>query len=438
MPFGLTNAPSTFQSFINEVLQPLRDIVAGTLVDVCTWGYTIEEWARNSAKVLKRFAEYNLMLNVRKCRWFQTRVTFLGFITDENGIHADPGKVKAVLDRPMPKTTTEIRSFLNAAGYLRHFIAGFASTAAPLYSLTGGEKGGMVDLNEDQISNWRAGHKVVIDCDASKVATGGVLLQPHPYKGNTRNDDKPLLSSSQTALYLVAYMSHKFSPTQQRHSTQERELLAVILCLQHWRYWIEGANIVVRTDHESLAGYRTKIDATPRILRFLDVIEHYDPRIVYRKGVTNVLPDCLSRPSFPFSLDADEVYPVQIDNDLDQNARSVIMVDPDITEDEIDQVQNAENVSTLNQFDSENRRLTIDNLSKIDLSAIFFALNNHSELPSRLARFTNDFIVRNNSLYFIENKFLKEVLDYDALLHQAISITGILVLVRWDSDHGRM
>ncbi|RKF83690.1 Pro-Pol polyprotein, partial [Golovinomyces cichoracearum] len=32
------------------------------------------------------------------------------------------------------------------------------------------------------------------------------------------------------------------------------------------------------------------------------------------------------------------------------------------------------------------------------------------------------FIVRNNSLYFIENKLLKEVLDYDALLHQAISL----------------
>ncbi|RKF82740.1 Transposon Tf2-9 polyprotein [Golovinomyces cichoracearum] len=256
----------------------------------------------------------------------------------------------------------------------------------------------MVDLNEDQISSWRAikvaltslpvlkqfnfGSIVVIDCDASKVATGGVLLQPHPYKGNTRNDDKPLLSSSQTALYPVAYMIHKFSPTQQKYSTQERELLAVILFLQHWRYWIQGANIVVRTDLESLARYCTKIDVTPRILRFLDVIEHYDPHIVYRKGVTNFFPDYLSRPPFSSSLDADEVYPVQIDND------------PDITEDEIDQIYQ--------QF--------------------FFALNNHSELPIRLARFKNDFIVRSNSLYFIENKFLKEELDYDALLHQAISL----------------
>lgn len=140
MSFGLTNAPSTFQSFINEVLQPFREIVAGTLDDVCTWGHNIEECARNAAKLLQRFAEFNLVLNVRKCRWFQSCITFLGFIIDENSLHADPTKVTAVINRPIPQTATEARSFLNAAGYLRHFIAGFAATAAPLYSLTGVKK----------------------------------------------------------------------------------------------------------------------------------------------------------------------------------------------------------------------------------------------------------------------------------------------------------
>lgn len=435
MPFGLTNAPSTFQSFINEVLQPLRNIVAGTLDDVCTWGDTIEECAQNAAKVLKRFVEFNLVLNIRKCRWFQPRITFLGFIIDENGLHADPSKVTAVMDRPMPKTVTELRSFLNAAGYLRHFIPGFAATAAPLYSLTGGEKGGIIKLSEDQISSWKAikvaltslpvlksfnfDLEVVIDCDASSDATGGVLLQPHPYNGNTRIDDKKLLSSSKTALYPVAYMSHKFSPTQKRYSTQERELLAVILCLQHWRYWVEGAKIVVRTDHESLAGYRTKIDITPRILRFLDVIEHYNPRIVYRKGITNVLPDYLSRPPFPSTLDSVQVYPIESDKNPTISTNNIIN-DPDATEDEADLDENNDENSASSQIDSSNRRVTIDNLSRIDLLAIFQALTDHTQLPRHLARFTDNFIVRSNSLFYIDNYFLKQVLDYDVLLQEAI------------------
>ena len=188
MPFGLTNAPSTFQAFISEVLEPFRDTVAGMLDDVCTWGETIHECAANAERILKRFASYNLILNVRKCRWLENRITFLGFIIDRNGIHVDPNKVTAVLERPLPTTSTEVRSFLNAAGYLRHFVAGLAAAAASLYTLTGGAKGGPVTLNKAQIESWNAikvaitslpvlkpfkfNKIAVIDCHASKVSTG--------------------------------------------------------------------------------------------------------------------------------------------------------------------------------------------------------------------------------------------------------------------------
>ncbi|KAI0997154.1 hypothetical protein K3495_g11030 [Podosphaera aphanis] len=132
MPFGLTNAPSTFQAFITDIIKPLHGIVAGMPYDICTWGSTIEECASNAEKVLQRFTDFNMLLNVRKCRWFENRITFLGFIIDKQGIHVDPNKVVAVMDRPSTTTAIEIRSFLNAAGYLRHFVAGFTATAAPL------------------------------------------------------------------------------------------------------------------------------------------------------------------------------------------------------------------------------------------------------------------------------------------------------------------
>lgn len=93
-------------------------------------------------------------------------------------------------------------------------------------------------------------------------------------------------------------MSKNFMPSQQRLSTQVLELLAVVLYLQNCRYWMEGAEIIVRTEHESLASYRTRVNITPRILRFLDVIEHYNPKIIYRKSITNLLLDYLSRPPF--------------------------------------------------------------------------------------------------------------------------------------------
>lgn len=129
---------------------------------------------------------------------------------------------------------------------------------------------------------------VVIDTDASGICLGAVLLQPHP----------SVSSTTKTSLHPVAYDSHKLTPTQSRYSAQEREMLAIVHALQTWRYWVEGAlSIVVRTDHESLSTVRTKPDLPGRMLRFLDIVEHFNPTILYRKGSQNVVPDWLSRPS---------------------------------------------------------------------------------------------------------------------------------------------
>ncbi|RKF62465.1 hypothetical protein OnM2_033102 [Erysiphe neolycopersici] len=313
MPFGLTNAPSTFQSFITDILKPFRDIVSGMLDDVCTWGSTIEECAINPENFLQRFNDFNLLLNVRKCRWFQNRITFLGFIIDKEGIHADPNKIAAVIDRPMPSTVTEFRSFLNAAGYLRHFVTGFAATAAPLYSLTVLKKNSMV----------------------------------------------------------------------------------------------EGAEIIVGTDHESLSGYRTKVNVTPQILRFLDVVEHYYPKIIYRRGITNVLPDYLSSfPLPPKNLKTSVVFPVKLDEQAiiteirNQIPANNLDSDPDATEPE---------------FEDDDEAL-LDNLSEIDMHVIFEALRDRTRLPPRLIKFTDNFISRNNKLFVVDGKLLKEVPNYDSFL----------------------
>ena len=45
----------------------------------------------------------------------------------------------SILECPIPKTFTDIRSFTGAVGHYRHFIKGFAKIAVPLYNLTSGE-----------------------------------------------------------------------------------------------------------------------------------------------------------------------------------------------------------------------------------------------------------------------------------------------------------
>jgi hypothetical protein len=62
-------------------------------------------------------------------------VPFLGHIISNGGIAVDLAKVKQIVGWKIPRSVTEIWSFLGLAGYYRHFVEGFSKIAKPMTSL---------------------------------------------------------------------------------------------------------------------------------------------------------------------------------------------------------------------------------------------------------------------------------------------------------------
>ena len=89
--------------------------------------------------VLQRLVEYGITLNLKKYYQFVKSTLFLTFYVDYNGFRPDLEKVTTILERLLPATTTNIRSFLNTASYFRAFITGFTTIALPLYALIRGD-----------------------------------------------------------------------------------------------------------------------------------------------------------------------------------------------------------------------------------------------------------------------------------------------------------
>ena len=72
--------------------------------------------------VLSRYDECGGQLNPKKCHLVQPRVKLLGHVVSENGIEADPQKVKAIMLLPSPKDIKQVATFVQKVKYMARFI----------------------------------------------------------------------------------------------------------------------------------------------------------------------------------------------------------------------------------------------------------------------------------------------------------------------------
>ena len=73
--------------------------------------------------VFKRYDECGGQLNPKKCHLAQPRVKLLGHVISQNGIEADPDKVKALMTLPTPKDTKQLATFIHKVKYLSRFMS---------------------------------------------------------------------------------------------------------------------------------------------------------------------------------------------------------------------------------------------------------------------------------------------------------------------------
>jgi hypothetical protein len=93
----------------------------------------------------------------------------------------------------------------------------------------------------------------------------------------------------------IAYESQKLSRTEQNYSAQERKLLAIVHALKHFRGYIKGSPILVRTNHESLKYFKTQTHVNRQLARFVDKIEFFNVHIIYQPCPEQMAADALSR-----------------------------------------------------------------------------------------------------------------------------------------------
>lgn len=137
MPFGLSNAPAVFQALVNDILRDfLNRFVFVYLDNILILSRSLEEHIPHVRLVLQRLLENRLYVKVEKCEFHASSVTFLGDIIKSGQLEADPEKIKAVAEWPVPTSVKQLQRFLGFASFYHRFIKNYSSVAPPLTRLT--------------------------------------------------------------------------------------------------------------------------------------------------------------------------------------------------------------------------------------------------------------------------------------------------------------
>ena len=253
MTFGLCNAPATFQTFMDTQFLDITETrhIVIYLDNILIFASTAQELLHYTHLVLEHLQELDLFLCPEKCSFNQTSVEYLGLLISKGEIRMDPVKLKAIKDWPTPKSVKEIQKFLGFCNFYRRFVKDYSQVAQPLFDLT----------HKTTPWTWSAECNHAFRTLQQTMTTSPVLALPNYDRAFTLITDASdyttgTILEQNNALgrsHPVAYYSKSLQPAERNYEIHDKELLAIIRALKHFRHYLQGNpyKTLIYSDHRA-------------------------------------------------------------------------------------------------------------------------------------------------------------------------------------------
>ena len=246
----------------------------------------------------QRLREADLKLKNSKCNYFNTQ--YLGHLVSGKGIRPLPEKLDSIKKMPAPITPKEIKQFLGLVGYYRKFIPRFADIARPMTNLT----------KQDIPFEWTVQCQAAFELLKEAIVTSPILKYPDPNKGYTLFTDasKYAWACVLTQEYQyekggkeykinhpITFASALFKGSQINWAALTKEAFAIYSSIKKLSYYLEDADIVLKSDHLPLKKFLQKNTLNSKVNNWAVEISQYRIKFEYIKGIKNTLADTMSR-----------------------------------------------------------------------------------------------------------------------------------------------
>ena len=266
-------------------------------------------------KVLRVVNDAGLKLNLAKCVWRKSELTFLGHKFGKDGVRPDPEKIKVIVNMPAPTNVQELQRVRGMINYLGAFIPNLAARMKPMNDLLKSDAEWQWGPEQDKsyaeikhaileaptLAFYNPNKPTTVSADASSYSIGAVLLQ------EDNNIKKP-----------VAFASRTLNPAETRYAQIEKECLASVWACEKFDRYLGGLQqFNLQTDHKPLVPLinDNNLNAVPvRCQPLLMRMMRYNPKATHVPGKQLIVADTLSRSpvSSPEACDTKTVCEVHI------------------------------------------------------------------------------------------------------------------------------
>src|ERR1043165_9807424 len=120
---------------MNDVLRSVIAKIAMVYLDdiiIFSKG-TLQNHIRDVERVFHLIQQATLQIKIKKYKFFQKEIKFLGHKISQKGIATDPEKIEAMQKLPTPRNLKDVQSVLGLFQYYKNFVKDFARIAGPIY-----------------------------------------------------------------------------------------------------------------------------------------------------------------------------------------------------------------------------------------------------------------------------------------------------------------
>ena len=114
----------------------MDDFVLVFFDNILIYSQIKEDHEKHLRHVLETLRRAQVYAKHSKCSFFVEKIAYLGYIVSKDGLIANPTKIEAVNQWPIPKFVSKVRGFLGLIGWCRIFIKGYSLIVGPLTQLT--------------------------------------------------------------------------------------------------------------------------------------------------------------------------------------------------------------------------------------------------------------------------------------------------------------